>query len=252
MLDKSYITDLELGIINTVGDPAERYEEDALRMLRTIRFAAQLGFSIEPYTFRALSMCASLLAKISKERIRDELTKILLSDNPQMLEIVAITRLEDYMADFEHPYISEMLVCYHQNPFHYTDVFHHTMDVIKRLPKDFNLRWAALFHDMGKPFVKQLKPGTTNHYRYIGHPEESFKIANEIMDILKFSNEQKDIIGKFVLYHDYPLSNCSMKKFKLKVVEIGEENFKDFIKLIEADALAHKLSMSVNFAIYGM
>lgn len=247
MLDESFLDDLNMRIIRTVGDPAERYEEDALRMLRAIRFAAQLGFSIETYTYKALSMCAPLLKKISKERIRDELTKILLSDNPQMLEFICVNGLEEQF--FLEPYISNMLNCDHQNPWHYTDVFHHTMDVVKRLPKEFNLRWAGLLHDIGKPRVKKLKEGTVDHYRYIGHPEESARIADIVMDTLKFSNDQKDVIHKMVLFHDYPLSQCSNRKFKLKVVEIGEENFDNFIRLREADALAHKLVKSTDFAI---
>lgn len=249
MLDESFLDDLKLGIIRTVGTATQRFEEDALRMLRAIRFAAQLGFSIETKTFEAIKECAHLIQYISHERIRDELTKILLSDNPQMLEFVVETGLEDWYMFNGWKYIGDMVNCEHQNPWHYTDVFHHTVDVIKRLPKDFNLRWAAFFHDIGKPSVKALKPGTTDHYRYIGHPEASAKIADKMMDILKFSNDQKEIIHKFVLYHDYPFSKCSMKKFKEKVVEIGEENFLDFIKLREADALAHKLSKSTGFAI---
>ena len=142
-----------------------------------------------------------------------------------------------------------MLNCDHQNPWHYTDLFHHTMDVVKRLPKEFNLRWAALLHDIGKPTVKALKPGTTDHYRYIGHPEESASIADKIMDILKFSNEQKTVIHNFVLYHDYPFAKVSLSKFKNKLVEIGESNFSELIKLIEADSLAHKLIISTDFAI---
>lgn len=251
MLDKSFKIDLDLGVINTVGDPCERYEEDALRMLRAIRFAAQLGFSIEEYTYKALLIDAPLLKNISKERIRDELTKILLSDNPQMLEFIVATGMELYIFDGDAP-ITAMLNCEHQNPWHYTDVFHHTMDVVKRVPKTFELRWAALLHDVGKPLVKALKPGTTNHYRYIGHPEESVKIADKLMNLLKFSNEQKEIIHNYVLYHDYPFATCNDKKFKRKVVEIGEDNFKKFIKLIEADGLAHKLSMSTQFAIDGL
>ena len=184
MLDSSFKSDLDLGIIRTVGDPCERFEEDALRMLRAIRFSAQLGFSITKHTYNALSMCAPLLKNISKERIRDELTKIIMSDNPQMLEFICNTGMEQYMFDGLTP-ITDMLNCEHQNPWHYTDVFHHTMDVIKRVPKAFELRWAALLHDIGKPKVKQLKPGTTDHYRYIGHPEESVKIADKLMEMLK-------------------------------------------------------------------
>jgi len=248
-LEESFFKDLEYGIIRAVGDPAERYEEDALRMLRALRFMAQLNFSIERYTYSAIGMCKTLLGNISKERIRDELTKILLSDNPQILELIALNRLEDYIGDFEHPYLSCMLDCEHQNPWHYTDVFHHTMDVVKRVPKTFELRWAALLHDIGKPFVKQLKEGTRDHYRYLGHQEKSAEIALEIMDQLKFSNDQKDLIYKFVKYHDDDLVECRNATFKRVVVDIGKEHFKDFMKLRFADAMAHRLIHSTKYAI---
>ena len=249
MLDKSCMDDLNMGVIRTVGNPKDRFSEDGLRMLRAIRFAAQLGFTIEPKTYQAIKDCAPLINLISKERIRDELSKILMSDNPQALEFIVNTGLENNDMWGCKTYIGDMVNCEHQNPYHYTDVFHHTMDVIKRLPKNLDIRWAGLFHDIGKPVVKKLKPGTTDHYRYIGHPEESARIADEIMDILKFPNNNKEYIHKVVLYHDYPLSTCSMKKFKEKLAEIGVPNFEGFIKLREADALAHKLSVSTSFAI---
>ena len=96
MLDEAYLKDLELGIIRTVGNPIDRFGEDALRMLRALRFSAQLNFTIQRDTFAAIKELAPKIALISKERIRDELTKILLSDNPQVLELFVITGLESY------------------------------------------------------------------------------------------------------------------------------------------------------------
>lgn len=250
MLDESYLYDLELGIIRCVGNPNKRFEEDALRMLRAIRFAAQLGFTIEAETYQAIKNQVKLLENISKERIRDELTKILLSDNPQMLEFVALTRMEDYIGDFSHPYLFDMLTCEHQNPWHYADVFHHTMDVIKHLPKDFDLRWSALIHDMGKPEVKKQRPqGPIGHMVYYGHPDVSEKIADEITTILKFPNNSKEKIMKFVKYHDYPLDEVTNVKFKKMIIKIGQENFINFLKLREADAYAHRLLKSTQYVV---
>ena len=248
MLDESFKYDLHLGIIRTVGDANTRFSEDALRMLRAIRFSAQLRFSIDKSTYDAIKECAHLLENISKERIRDELTKILLSDNPQYLEFIATTNMERYLFDGDTP-ITNIINCEHQNPYHYTDVFHHTIDVIRRLSKDFNLRWAGLFHDMGKPLVKQLKPNTENYYRFIGHQDKSVEIANKLMNLLKFSNEQKEKIANFVKYHDYKLQEVSNLKFKKILIAIGKDNFEDFLKLKEADALAHRISTSTEFAI---
>ena len=163
MLDEAYLKDLELGIIRTVGNPIDRFSEDALRMLRALRFLAQLNFTIQRDTFAAIKELAPKIALISKERIRDELTKILLSDNPQVLELFVITGLEPYAFDGITP-IGDILNCEHQNPWHYADVFHHTMDIVKRVPKTFELRWAALMHDFGKPAVKELKDDASGYY----------------------------------------------------------------------------------------
>ena len=248
MLDESYLKDLELGIIRTVGNPIDRFSEDALRMLRALRFVAQLNFTIQRDTFAAIKELAPKIALISKERIRDELTKILLSDNPQVLELFVITGLESYAFDGITP-IGDILNCEHQNPWHYADVFHHTMDVVKRVPKTFELRWAALMHDFGKPAVKELKDDATGHYHYHGHQEVSANIAEKLADLLKFSNEQKDIVYKFVKYHDEPLAEVRNAKFKAVVNEIGKDNFLNFIKLRAADAFAHRLLMGTKFAI---
>ncbi len=247
-LDESYFKDLEYGIIRTVGNPEERFKEDALRMLRAFRFMAQLNFSLDANTFNAIKALNSLLVNVSKERIRDELTKIVMSDNPQVLELIVIAKLEIYIFDGKTP-LTDCVNCQHDNPWHYTDVFHHTMDVIKRVPKKFELRWAALFHDFGKPATKQLKEGTTNHYNYHGHPDVSAEMALVLMDILKFSNDQKDLIYKFVKYHDTDLVSCRNATFKNVLVEIGVEHFPDFIKLKLADAMAHQITKDTKWAI---
>ena len=248
MLDESFLRDLEFGIIRTVGDPAERYEEDALRMLRCLRFAAQLNFSIEKYTYKAISMCGSLLKNISKERIRDELTKIILSDNPQVLELLVLSNIEDYLFD-GLCLLTGILKCDHCNPYHYTDVFHHTMDVIKAVPKKFEIRFAALFHDLGKPFVKQYKEGYVDRFCFHGHEEVSADLALQLMNLLKFSNDQKELIYKYVKYHDFSLSSCKLSRFKKLVADIGKENFLDFMKLRKADSAAHRLLQGTDYAI---
>ena len=217
-------------------------------MLRALRFAAQLNFTIQRDTFAAIKELAPKIALISKERVRDEVTKILLSDNPQVLELFAITGLEAYAFDGITP-IGDILNCDHQNPWHYADVFHHTMDVVKRVPKTFELRWAALMHDFGKPAVKELKDDATGYYHYHGHQEVSANIVEKLADLLKFSNDQKDIVYKFVKYHDEPLAEVRNAKFKVIVNEIGKDNFLNFIKLRAADASAHRLLMGTKFAI---
>ena len=248
MLDESYLKDLEFGIIRTVGNPEDRFKEDALRMLRAIRFAAQLNFTIQRDTYHAIEKCNVLLNKVSKERIRDELTKILMSDKPDMLKLFVLSGLELAAFDGNMP-LFKIMQCNHDNPWHYADVFHHTMDVINGVPKTFELRWAALFHDLGKPATKALKEGTTDHYNYHGHNDVSAEIALGLMNLLKFSTDQIDTIYKFVKYHDEPLAEERASKFKQVVVEIGKDKFLDFIKLRVADSFAHRLLMDTKYAV---
>lgn len=249
MLDESFLYDLKLGVIRCVGDPNKRFQEDALRMMRAIRFSAQLGFNIDEATYKAICDNYELLGHISAERIRDELTKILLSDNPQKLELLATTKLEHFCFDAIDFFnlLTVMLNEKQHNKYHYTDVFHHTMDVIKATPKEFNVRWAAFFHDTGKPYDKTVDEAGWEHY--YNHPNKSAAIADRIMENLKFSNEQKEVIHNYVFYHDYSLSKVNNSKFKNMIVTIGEDNFINFLKLREADGMAHDLSMSTNFAI---
>ena len=247
MLDESCLKDLELGIIRTVGNPIDRFSEDALRMLRAIRFAAQLNFTIQRDTYYAIKKVAPKLSAVSKERIRDELTKILLSNKPDLLKLFVLSGLEEPAFGFTP--LTDIMNCYHENPWHYADVFHHTMDVVNAVPAEFNLRWAALLHDTGKPSTKTLKEGTKNYYNYVGHQDVSAEIALRLMEVLKFSNEQKDIIYKFVKYHDAHLAEAKNSTFKTIVNAIGKENFSDFIKLRVADSFAHRLLMDTKFAV---
>ena len=247
MLDEVYLKDLELGIIRTVGNPIDRFSEDALRMLRALRFAAQLNFTIQRDTYAAIKELAPKIALISKERIRDELTKILLSNKPDLFKLFVLSGLEEPAFGFTP--LTDIMNCYHENPWHYADVFHHTMDVVNAVPAEFNLRWAALLHDTGKPSTKTLKEGTKNYYNYIGHQDVSAEIALRLMEVLKFSNEQKDTIYKFVKYHDAHLAEVKNSTFKTIVNAIGKENFSDFIKLRVADSFAHRLLMDTKFAV---
>ena len=247
MLDKSYLKDLEYGIIRTVGNPIDRFNEDALRMLRALRFAAQLNFTIQRDTYAAIKEVASKIALVSKERIRDELTKILLSNKPDMLKLFVLSGLEEPAFGFTP--LGDMMNCEHQNPWHYADVFHHTMDVVNGVPATFELRWAALLHDTGKPATKALKEGTVGYYSYHDHSEVSAEIALKLMNLLKFSTDQTETIYRFVKYHDEPLAEERNSKFKQVVVEIGKDKFLDFIKLRAADSFAHRLLMDTKYAV---
>lgn len=243
MLDESYYYDLQYGIIRAVGDPRKRFEEDALRMLRAIRFAAQLGFTLDADTFNAIKEKASTIQFVSRERIRDELTKIVMSDRPQALEFLSMTGLDEAI---DLP-ISKMLEEPQRNKYHYADVFHHTMDVMKSVKKDFVTRWAAFFHDWGK--IETVSVDEEGLQHYYGHPDVSATLAAEFMTKYKFDNDSFDAIYKLVKYHDAAIGQdvkmSTMKKF---VQKIGKELIPKFIDLTTADRFAHRLN-DIKFSV---
>lgn len=241
MLDKSFLDDLKFKVIRAVGNPVTRFNEDALRLLRAVRFASQLGFTIDSEVFNAMCLCGILLTNISKERIRDELTKILLSDNPQYLEFLSITRIDAFIG---MSIITKLLNCQQHNKYHYTDVFHHTMDVVKRVPRDFICRWSAFFHDVGKPESKTTDEDGWEHF--FMHNVSSQKIAISLMKDLKFDNKSIDAISSIVYNHDRELSKCSMFKYKKALNEIGLDIFDKFLEVRVADTLAHTYTLEHN------
>lgn len=237
MLDESYLKDLELGIIRCVGNADERFQEDALRMLRAIRLSAQLGYSIEENTLHAIKRNSALITNISAERIRDELTKILCSDNPHMLEILITTGLHKHII----PELEEMLNCKQINKYHYTDVLHHTFDVIKNLPKNnMRLRWSALFHDMGKP--ESVSVDEEGYEHFYGHALLSADKVKKYSEILKFDNNTAEFVYKIVKYHDREFADMRINTFKKLINTVGIDIFNDYIKFRQADALAHRFS----------
>lgn len=221
--------------IRCVGDANLRFTEDPLRILRACRFKAQLpGFIINNLPTRFfMAVHAEALLNISSERIRDELTKILVSEDPiSGFEAAYWNNVTNYIL----PEFNKMMACKHQNPFHYTDVGHHSLDVVKGVPARANLRWAALLHDVGKPDTKAYDE-KKGRYRYIGHPEKSVEIATEILTRLKFSNADKDHILKLIKYHDFVSETPS--KLRRFAAEMGKDFFEDFNALRYADAYAH-------------
>lgn len=236
-LDETHMKDLELGIIKCVGDADTRFQEDALRMMRVIRFSAQLNYSIDANTFNAIKRNVDLIKNISVERIRDELTKILCSDNPQMLELLISTTLYKHVM----PELEDMLNCKQINKYHYTDVLHHTFDVIKNISKsNARLRWSALFHDMGKPFCITVDLSGQEHF--YGHALVSADKVKYYAEHLKFDTDSLNYVYTIVKYHDRDLMNIKKKTIKELVTLVGKDMFNDYLMFRHADALAHNLS----------
>lgn len=187
--------DLERGLIRAVGnDPASRFDEDPLRLLRAARFAAQLGFEIEPDTADALALQAPTLARISRERVRDEFTKLLLAEYPARgLRLLVDSGLMPWIV----PEVLE-LCGVSQRPAHSKDVYDHVLRVVERTPARPATRWAGLLHDIAKPRTRSVEEGKVH---FFGHEDVGAVMAREILHRLKFDRPFIEYVSRLVKLH---------------------------------------------------
>lgn len=186
--------DVEARLIRAVGDPIARFHDDPLRLLRAVRFAAQLGFTIERQTLAALRETSASLRRISRERIAQELTAILVSPRPD-----AGLRLATDLGLMEHA-IPEVLPMrgVSQRPLHHKDVFEHTMGVVRNIPADPLLRWTALLHDIAKPHTKSVTDGEVH---FFGHEELGARMARRILSTFGFDRHFVERVAKLIAMH---------------------------------------------------
>lgn len=226
------ISDLEKKVIRCVGKPEERFDEDALRILRAVRFAAQLDFTIEEQTKEAIRNQAQFLKDISAERIQVELTKLLLSAHPDKLR----DAYELGVTAVVLPEFDKMMQTTQNNKHHIYSVGEHTLVVIKNVPAVKALRWAALLHDVAKPATKFSDESGDHFY---GHSEKGVEIAREVLVRLKFDNDTIKRVGRLVLWHDYGMGELpSLKSFRKSLSKMGADLFEDYVHIKRADTLA--------------
>ncbi len=225
--------DLQKHIIRAVGEPEDRFKEDALRMMRAVRFACQLKFSIEPKTERAIIKMAGGIKFISGERLRDEIIKILESE--QAYE--GIMRLHEYkLLQYILPEL-ERGVGMDQNRHHIYTVFKHSVLSLKHTPnKKWQVRLASLLHDIAKPQTKRIIKGDATFYN---HDIVGAKVTNKIMQRLKFSNADIEKVTTLVKNHMfyYNVGEVTESSVRRLIRKVGEENLADLIDLRIADRL---------------
>lgn len=224
------LDDINDKIIRTVRNPIDRFSEDALRMMRAIRFAAQLGYSIEKETLNSIKKLSASINLISKERIHDELSKILMSNNPDYVKLLYETSLLKHIL----PEVHILFLTKQNTPWHLYDVGNHTMVALRNSKKDLTLRMAVLLHDTGKPDVKTTDESGIDHF--YGHAEKSSVRAKEIMKRLKFTSKETDDVELLTNIHDVnvELSNKAVRRF-LNKYQLDERLFYLFIELKRAD-----------------
>lgn len=225
------ISDIEKKVIRCVGDAKERFTEDALRMMRAVRFSAQLGYSIADSTKEAIKELSANLQKISAERIQVELVKLVTSDNPDYLKIAYETGITAQVL----PEFDLCMETKQNNPHHMYSVGEHTLHAMKNVEKDKVLRLAMLFHDMGKP--KAIITDEKGIHHFHGHNEISSEITRNVLRRLRFDNDTIYKTEKLVFYHDYrpALTDKAVRRF---VTKIGKELFPMYLLVQRADTLA--------------
>lgn len=240
------LEDIKKGVIRCVGDARERFDEDALRILRAIRFAAQLSFTISEETKEAIVEKAEHLKKISAERIRVELVKLIISDHPEKL----ITGYHLGITKVVLPEFDQMLTTTQNSIYHIYDVGNHSIQAVKEIKRLYMsninrkkvdseliiLTFAMLLHDSGKPLTKTTDEQGKDHF--YGHARQSAIIAKEVMNRLKFDNYSRDTVVELVKYHDYILFD-DMIKLRKAISQIGVERFPLLLMVKRADAYAH-------------
>ena len=223
--------DIKNRVIRCVGNSELRFKEDALRMLRAVRFAACLDFDLDKEAEAAIKKCAVLIKNVSGERILSELNKILLSDNPEKLRLLYETGLMRYII----PELSGCFSTEQNNKYHIYNVGDHIIATLKNTPKDLILRWAALMHDIGKPNCRSLD--SNGIYHFYGHHRESMKIANDILHRLRMDKDSIHDILVLTENHDVHFDSSPMA-VKRMLARTGEILFFKLLKLQEADNLA--------------
>lgn len=222
------LLDIENRTIRCVGEGEKRFKEDALRMLRAVRFAACLNFDIDEETKNAIKKCTVLIKNVSSERILSELNKILLSNNPEKLYLLYETGLmRCIMPDLHSCFSTEQ-----NNKYHIYNVGEHIIASVGNTPKDLILRWAALLHDVGKPICRSRD--ANGIYHFYGHHRESMRIANDLLHRLRMDKDSIHDILVLIENHDVHL-DASPMAVKRMLARTGEPLFFKLLELQEAD-----------------
>ncbi|MCH7551883.1 CCA tRNA nucleotidyltransferase [Patescibacteria group bacterium] len=227
--------DLKAKQIRAVGNAEERFSEDALRMMRAVRLSSQLGFVIEEKTKKAIQKNSALLKEISQERIRDELVKIIMSENAmEGIELLRELKLLQYiLPELEEGYKVS------QNKHHIYTVWEHNMLALKYATDqnwDYIVRIASLLHDVAKPRVKR---GEGENATFHGHEVVGARMAREILNRLKFSKKEIERISKLIRFHlfYYNVDEVTESSVRRLVRNIGPENVEDLLKVRMADRI---------------
>lgn len=219
--------DIEAGIIRCIGEPSVRFSEDALRILRALRFSAVLGFSIEERTAAAIHSLKKSLRRVSTPRIFAELKRLLCGKDAKRVML----DFSDIFAEIIPPLGAE--IGYEQgSKYHNSTLWEHTARAVEAAPPTVEMRLSMLFHDLGKPSCRTV--GEDGECHYYGHGEVSAKMTDEILRALKCDNALRERVVEIVRFHDIPV-DTSHKYIKRQLAKHGAEVFTDIMYAHIAD-----------------
>ena len=225
--------DLAAGVIRAVGVAAERFGEDGLRVMRAVRFAAVLELDLEPETEAAIEPAIPVFRKVSQERVRDELLKLMGARRPSTgLELMRTTGLLDEVL----PELS-LAVGLKQNRYHPHDVYVHTLRVVDCAPPDDVLRLAALLHDIGKPPTCKANPRRPGENSFHNHEVVGAEMARALCARLRLSNRDRDRVEALIRAHNFPLEGWRAPGLRRFLRQVGVELLEDLFALKRADIL---------------
>ena len=223
--------DLQNRCIRCVGNAEERFREDALRILRAVRFAAQLDFEVEEETKQGIRRLAPTLANISAERIQVELVKMLVSPNPGLLRMAYELGITQVIL----PEFDVMMQTTQETPHHCYSVGEHTLRAVELVRAEKALRLTMLLHDVAKPKMKTVDDKGRAHFKK--HDLEGTQMAKAILRRLKFDNDTMNKVTKLVAYHDYRME-AEPRLVRRAMNRIGEDLFAEYLEVRMADTLA--------------
>lgn len=227
--------DIKAGRIRCVGEPACRFQEDGLRVMRALRFAAVLGYGLEERTAQAIHENRHMLRYVAAERIHVELCKLLAGEKAGNI----LRQYPDVLCQF-WPQLEPLVTLEQNSPWHCWDGWEHTVHAVEAAPADLVLRLTMLLHDIGKPACKSTDENGIDHF--YGHPAVSAKLADEMLRNLKFDNKTRERVVTLVGYHDVQIPNRerSVRKW---LGRLGPETFFQLLEVKRADGMGQSYEL---------
>ena len=223
------VEDIKAGLIRCVGEPAHRFREDGLRIMRALRFAAVLGCEIEERTAQAIHGNRRMLGHVAAERINVELCKLLVGEKAGDI----LRQYPDVLCQF-WPQLEPLVTLEQHSPWHCWGGWEHTIRAVETAPADEILRLTMLLHDIGKPSCKSTDEKGIDHF--YGHPAAGAKLADQMLRALKFDNKTRERVGILVEHHDVQIP-CQDRSIRRWMGRLGTETFFQLLEVKRADGM---------------